>query len=227
MSHALIWQIHWPTLHQVGFWGKGIFSRAFSRMESRLSTRDFAYKYSANNNQYFLIRIGKAYAWPQLCIQGLQMWVRCGLEHIKFIWSLCTSFSICESTLHFPEVKIDILGYYGDVEVTGLNVIPVCDYFVNSVGRHWFHRLNLEWLFSADLGFLPLYLVVQGLSVFDEELSGSYLVPREKVLGKAGLHVLIVHAFNIFGFVLSNFCVHLILRIGTDRNKSTKNSIPN
>lgn len=58
-------------------------------------------------------------------------------------------------------------------------------------------------------------------------MTESYLVPRENVLGKVGLGVLIVHAFNIFYFVLSNFCVHLILRIGTDRNKSTINSVTN
>ena len=68
---------------------------------------------------------------------------------------------------------------------------------------------------------------MQGLFVSDEELSGSCLVPRKNVLGKAGLHVIIVRAFNFFGFVPGNFCVHLILRIGTDRNKSTINSVAN
>lgn len=44
------------------------------------------------------------------------MQLRFGLEPIKFIWSLYTSFSICESTLHLPELKIDTLGYYGNVD---------------------------------------------------------------------------------------------------------------
>lgn len=91
---------------------------------------------------------------------------------------------------------------------------------MNRLG-HRFHRSNSEWLFAANLGVLPLFLLVQGLSV-SELLRGSSSVPGENVQGKAGLHV---HAFNIFA--LSNFSVHLIRRIGTGRNKSTINSSTN
>lgn len=94
---------------------------------------------------------------------------------------------------------------------------------MNRLG-HQFHRSNSEWLFAASLGVLPLFLLVQGLSV-SELLRGSSVVPGENAQRKAGLHVLVVLAFNIF--VLSNFSVHLILRIGTGRNKSAINSVTN
>lgn len=37
----------------------------------------------------------------------------------------------------------------------------------------------------------------------------------------------LVHACNIFDFIHSNFCVHLNVRIGADRNKSPVNSFAN